>query len=112
MNTTAFMPNSNEKTNMSGRPEKLFDADIRSALNYLTREDTSLSPSLLFAFSDVTRPELQEFAKVWQTLNPEKRRKIAIAMSELAEERIEADFSRIFRYLLDDEDPGVRATAI
>ena len=30
----------------------------------------------------------------------------------LAEERIEADFTRIFRYLLDDEDAKVRAYAI
>src|SRR4029078_9321450 len=34
------------------------------------------------------------------------------AMTELAEERIEADFTRIFRYLLDDEDALVRAQAI
>lgn len=97
---------------MSGRPEKLFDADFNSALKYLTSDEVSLSPSLLFAFSDLTRPELQAFAKTWQTLSHEKRARITRAMTELAEERIEADFTRIFRYLLDDEDPEVRVQAI
>jgi HEAT repeat protein len=101
-----------EKTVMSGRPEKIFDTDFRSALNYLTSEEVSLSPSLLYAFSDVTRPELQEFARVWQTIPADKRRRMTQAMTELAEERIEADFTRIFRYLLDDEDALVRAQAI
>lgn len=106
------MPTYDEKTKMSIRPEKLIAADFKPALEYLAGEEIPLSPSLLFAFSDVTRPELQEFAKTWQTLPAEKRRRVALAMMELAEERIEADFTRIFRYLLDDEDARVRAIAI
>lgn len=97
---------------MNVRPEKIIDADFKSALNYLTSNEVSLSPSLLFAFSDVSRPELQQFAQVWQTLPAERRRRMTQAMTELAEERIEADYSRIFRYLLDDEDALVRAQAI
>lgn len=106
------MQNPNGNIGMSGRPERLFDADFKSALKYLTSDKVSLASSLLFAFSDVTRPELQEFAETWQTLPPEKRRRVAAAMAELAEERIEADFTRIFRYLLDDQDPEVRVQAI
>lgn len=106
------MPDHHEKTDMSVRPEKMFDADFKSALQYLASSEVSLSPSLLFAFSDVTRPELQQFAATWQTLAPERRRRIVQAMTELAEERFEADFTRLFRYLLDDEDAEVRALAI
>lgn len=106
------MPNPNEITVMSALSDKVFDADFRSALKYLTSNEVSLAPSLLFALSDVTRPELQEFARVWQTVPADKRRRVAQAMTELAEERIEADFTRIFRYLLDDEDAAVRAQAI
>lgn len=106
------MLNSNEKIGMSGRPEKMYDADFQSALKYLVSDEISLSSSLLFAFSDVTRPELQEFARIWQTLPADKRRRVSLAMMELAEERIEADFTRIFRYLLDDEDAQVRVNAI
>jgi HEAT repeat protein len=107
-----FVERINGKSDMSSRSEKMFDAEFRSALQYLAGDEVSLSPSLLFAFSDVTRPELQEFATTWQTLSADKRRRVTQAMTELAEERIEADFTRIFRYLLDDEDAGVRAIAI
>jgi HEAT repeat protein len=110
MNT--IMQNFREIPVMSGRPEIMFDADFKSALKYLTSNEVSLSPSLFFAFSDVTRPELQEFARVWLTLPADKRCRVTQAMTELAEERIEADFTRIFRYLLDDEDALVRAQAI
>ena len=66
----------NENPNMSGRPEKMFDADFKSALEYLSSDEISLSPTLLFAFSDLTRPELQQFARVWQTLPADKRHRI------------------------------------
>lgn len=97
---------------MNSRPERMFDADLKSALHYLQSEEVSLSPSLLFALSDLDRQELQLFAQVWQTLAADKKRRITLAMTELAEERIEADYTRIFRYLLDDEDADVRAYAI
>src|SRR5262245_3680266 len=106
------LPTLQENQRMSGRPDKLIDADFASALKYLSSDEISLSPSLLFAFSDLTRAELQEFAHVWQTLPADKRSRVTQAMTELAEERIEADFTRIFRYLLEDEDPQVRAHAI
>lgn len=97
---------------MTSRSQRIIEPDFRSALRYLSSEEVSLSPSLLFALSDLTRGELQEFAKVWLTLPAERCRRITQAMSELAEERIEADFTSIFRYLLDDEDAEVRAQAI
>ncbi len=97
---------------MSTRPDRMFEADFQSALRYLQSDEVSLSPSLLFALSDLNRRELQEFAGTWQTLPADRRRRITQGMTELAEERIEADFTRIFRYLLEDEDPTVRAHAI
>jgi HEAT repeat protein len=97
---------------MSSRPGRMFEADFKSALRYLQSDEISLSPSLLFALSDLNRQEMQEFATVWQTLPADKRGRVTRAMVELAEERIEADFTRIFRYLLDDENADVRANAI
>lgn len=101
-----------ENERMNNRPDRMFDADFKSALRYLQGEAVSLSPSLLFALSDLNRKEMQEFAAAWQGLSTDRRRRLSQAMSELAEERIEADFTRIFRYLLDDEDAQVRANAI
>lgn len=97
---------------MNSRQERPLVSDFKAALRYLQSDETSLSPSLLFALSDVNRQELQQFATVWQTLSADKRGRVTLAMAELAEERIEADFSRIFRYLLDDENAPVRANAI
>jgi len=97
---------------MSSRSERMFDADFKSALRYLQSDQVSISPSLLFALSDLNKPEMQEFAGVWHGLEASKRRRLSQAMAELAEERIEADFTRIFRYLLDDEDAEVRAHAV
>ncbi|MBI4673785.1 MAG: HEAT repeat domain-containing protein [Chloroflexi bacterium] len=106
------MQNYTQKDFMTSRPERMFDADFKSALRYLQSDEISLSPSLLFALSDLNRQEMQEFAKTWQTFPAAKRSRVTLAMAELAEERIEADFTRIFRYLLDDEDAAVRANAI
>lgn len=106
------MQTNGKKEPMSSRPERMFEADFKSALEYLQSDDISLSPSLLFALSDLNRQEMQQFAQIWQTLPAARRSRLTLAMSELAEERIEADFSRIFRYLLDDENADVRANAI
>lgn len=97
---------------MNNRIYQTLQADLRSALEYMKGDEISISPSLLFALSDLDRRELGEFARVWITLPADRRRRFTQAMAELAEERIEADFNRIFRYLLDDEDPEVRAHAI
>ena len=91
---------------------QLLDTEFSSALDYLRSDNVSFSPSVLFAFSDVTRQELEEFAGVWTTLSVARRRRVALAMADLAEENIEADFNSLFRYLLDDEDAEVREQAI
>lgn len=109
---TSHVPQIRKNELMKNRAERLMDADFKSALRYLQSDDVSLSPSLLFALSDVNRQELQQFATVWQTLSADKRGRVTQAMAELAEERVETDFSRIFRYLLDDENAEVRANAI
>lgn len=97
---------------MNNSNYQTLQADLRSALDYMKGEEVSISPSLLFALSDLNRRELAEFARVWTTLAADRRRRFTVAMAELAEERIEADFNQIFRYLLDDEDAEVRAHAI
>lgn len=86
--------------------------ELHTALEYLKNDETPVAPSLLFSFSDLNRQELAEFARTWTELPAVRRRAVAVEMAEFAEERFEADFDRIFRYLLDDEDAEVRETAI
>lgn len=92
--------------------ETKLDFGFLSALENLSDGDSSISTSTLFSFSDVNRQELQRFAETWTGLNTNRRRYVALSMCELAEENIEADFNRIFRYLMDDEDAQVREHAI
>lgn len=94
------------------RREQIWDADFTSALEQMREQEGAVSQSVLFALSDLTRQELEKFAETWTALPTEQRRRIAAAMNDLAEESIEADFNRIFRYLVDDEDAEVRECAI
>jgi HEAT repeat protein len=92
--------------------DQVLDTGFESALERLRDEDSSISTTTLFSLSDVNREELQQFAETWTGLTVQRRRQIAMAMGELAEENIEANFNRLFRYLLDDEDAEVREDAI
>ena len=49
--------------------------------------------------------------ETWQRIPVRRRTEIAHAMVELAEDNIDLDFTMMFRWLLDDADPEVRASA-
>jgi HEAT repeat protein len=50
--------------------------------------------------------------ETWQRIPVRRRTEIAHAMVELAEDNIDLDFTMMFRWLLDDADPEVRASAV
>ena len=62
--------------------------------------------------SDLDRERLAAFRQAWQAIHPVHRQDLVDALVELAEDHPEYDFRAIFRWLLSDEDPEVRATAI
>jgi HEAT repeat protein len=95
-----------------GKKDQILDTGFAAALERLQNTGSTIPTSTLFSLSDVNREELQLFAETWTTLPAERRRHVVRAMGELAEENIEADFNRLFRYLLDDEDSQVREDAI
>jgi HEAT repeat protein len=101
-----------ERTRSMVKKEPRIDTAFQGALERLQDTGTTIPTSTLFTLSDVNRQELQHFAETWTRLPAERRRYVTRAMGELAEENIEADFNRLFRYLLDDEDPQVREDAI
>ncbi len=92
------------------RKSKFF-YDFDSALKHLSG-DTQLAASALNALSNATRQNLAAFARAWVLLPVDRRRSIISMMVELAEANVELDFNLLFRYLLDDEDAQVRASAI
>ena len=92
-------------------PKSKFFYDFNSALKHLAGE-TRLASSALNALSSATRRNLAAFAPAWVVLPAERRRSVVKMMVELAEANVELDYNLLFRYLLDDEDPQVRASAI
>ena len=92
------------------RKSKFF-YDFDSALKHLSGE-SRLASSALNALSSATRQHLAAFARAWVILPVERRRSVSKMMVELAEANVELDFNLLYRYLLDDEDAQVRASAI
>ncbi len=86
--------------------------DFNSALVHLREQGTMLSRTALSALSGADRQELAVFAQTWIDLPVERRRRAAQMLVDLAENNFELDFDVLFRHLLGDEDPQVRAQAI
>jgi HEAT repeat protein len=83
-----------------------------AALAHLQESQTTLSPGALGALSGASKKDLIAFARSWIDLPAERRRRAAQLMVELAEQNIELDFNVLYRHLLTDEDPQVRARGI
>lgn len=66
----------------------------------------------LRALSGATKAEAATFARAWAALPVARRRRIARALIELAEENFELDFNALFRHLIRDPDAHVRASGI
>ena len=96
---------------MTMPPKSKFFYDFDSALKHLAGE-TRLASSALNALSSATRQNLASFARTWVALPAERRRSVTKLMVELAEANVELDYNILYRYLLDDEDPEVRGSAI
>ncbi len=84
--------------------------EFNTALEHLRGQE--LSPSILGALSGANRTELAAFAVTWVDLPVERRQRVSQMLVEMAEENFKHDFNLLFRYMLNDEDPTVRAHAI
>lgn len=62
--------------------------------------------------SDLDAEGMAAFRQVWAQLSPAQRQKLVAALVEQAEDHALYDFRTIFRWLLSDADPFVRARAI
>lgn len=85
--------------------------NFEQALAHL-HEDESLGTEVLWALSGASRAQASEFARVWDTLPVERRRRTSQQMVELAEQNFEVDFNALFRHLLSDPDAHVRVNGI
>jgi len=88
-----------------------FFYDFASALEHLQSE-SRLATSALNALSGANKQDLAAFAQTWVALPVERRRQVAQLLVDLAEKNVELDFNILYRYLLNDDDAQVRASAI
>ncbi len=87
-------------------------ASLQQTLQAIQELDHSLASIELDALSDLSKDDLGQFCAAWAALNPERQRGLVAALIEFAEDHVDASFSAIFRWLMDDSDPLVRTQAI
>jgi HEAT repeat protein len=86
--------------------------NISEVISDLAKNDKPVLATGLAHLSNITSTELVLFNQAWSTIDIPRRRKIINLMVELAEENFELNFDTIFKNVLKDEDPEVRAKAI
>ena len=91
----------------SKRPTSLPLADAILAIG-----QGDFSHRVLISFSDLNREKIEQVRHVWALIETGYRVRFLRALSDLSEESVLYDFSRIFRLGLDDHDPVVRQGAI
>lgn len=92
------------------RQNKFF-FNFDSALRHLENEDKP-ALSALGALTGANKENLAAFAQTWVRLPVQRRQRVAQMLVDLAEKNIELDYTVLFRYLLNDDDPEVRALGI
>ena len=87
-------------------------SELKDVLEQLGRRKEAIPFSQLYALSDLTREQMDEFRTTWVTLPTAQRRRLIHAMVDLAESSFQVNFDAIFRHCLADPDDEVRALAI
>ena len=86
-------------------------ADVATILAQLGDHRNALAYRDLRQLNDLGRDQQAPFQTAWQTIPGERRRRIAQALVDLAEENVELDFRDAFVAMLHDEYPDVRRLA-
>lgn len=68
--------------------------------------------SELMSYSDLSRPALAEFRARWSALSGAEREQLIQSLVEYAELSVDVNYHRVFREVLDDENPRIRQLAI
>jgi HEAT repeat protein len=75
-------------------------------------DNRRLSHSTLAKLSGLSRQQLDDFLPTWNELPVLERRRALRTLIDLAEDNVELDYNDLFRRLMADADPEVRALAI
>jgi len=71
-----------------------------------------LTNSALAELTDLKPAELMLFDRVWEEIEPKRRRQIIYRLVELAEDNVELNFDGIFKHRLKDPGDEIRAKSI
>lgn len=93
----------------SNIPQKL---PVDQLLFRLTSNDDSLTPAALYAFSDLSRFDMNLVQEHWSDIAVERRRWAVQQLCDLAEREIDLHLGRILRIALRDPDEHIRETAV
>ncbi len=66
----------------------------------------------LVRLSDLNDEELAQFKRAWSSAHLERRVPLISGLCSLGEDDARLDFTRIFKFCLDDIDPGIRIKAL
>jgi HEAT repeat protein len=86
--------------------------DFATVLGRLRDTAQPFPPASLYHLSDLSREDLAALEAVWSELPTERRLNVLQSLSDLCEANFEVNFDALFRLGLEDDDSGVRATAI
>src|SRR5262245_44054229 len=75
-------------------------------------DNRRLSHARLAKLSGLSRQQLDDFLPTWNELPVGERRRALRTLIDLAEDNVELDYNDLFRRLIGDGDPEVRALAI
>lgn len=87
-------------------------SELKDILIQLGQRKDAIPFSQLYALSDLTKEQIDEFRATWVTLMTAERRRLIHAMVDLAESSFQVNFDAIFRHCMADSDDEVRALAI
>ena len=86
--------------------------DFHTTLNILGDTRKKIARRELRGLSDIGREYEDEFFAAWNRIDGSRRRELARAMTEMAEESVDFDFRDVFTACLRDPDPEVRLSAV
>lgn len=87
-------------------------ATITATLALLGDPRRQLQHKQLRELNDIGVEGQPELWAAWQRIDEGRRREIAVALAELAEENVEFDFRDVFSAIIEDRDAAVRTAAV
>lgn len=107
-----FAPESDTDSDaeMEGDPDALPRPSLPEVIAHL--EDGGATPSVLVGLSDLGRTDIATLRPIWASLDEEHRERVVLELIDLAEDRYDTHFGRVFRLALTDPSATIRQRAL